>query len=403
MRMLVTLSLLIALSFGQLSAEPSSANHSKKHKTLSSQKAVQTTKTSQVLQAQKPNHPSETVLHSEVKTATHKELHATDAHSEHGDTHAEHGDLHAEHGDLHAEHGDPHAEHGDPHGSEEHSNGEKVRHVIEHHLTDGTLVELPFLNIDLHNLKIRAPFLDNLHASTREGNPLIYWMVEDGHAYIPVTKHIAFMWLALALVILVLLAARRTAGTSRPRGIGNVIEVFILFIRDEVVLPNTGEAGRKYMPFFLTTFFFILFMNLLGMIPFGASATGNLSVTAGLALCAFVFMQVTGIRAYGFLGHFKGLMPGGVPMVIAPILVPIEFLGMFTKPFALCVRLFANMMAGHAVIAAFLGLILVPAIALASLPVSIAISMLELFVAFLQAYIFTMLTAIFAGTFMHQH
>jgi F-type H+-transporting ATPase subunit a len=373
MRMLATLSLIVFLAASQLFA--TSSDHT-------------------------PTDQTQKHLSSVSATKSHTELAAT-PHGSAKNSSGSHASV--SHDENHGETANAHGGHGD-HGDAELSSGEKVRHVIEHHLTDGTHLELPLLNpIDLSNMKIRAPFFDNLHASTREGNPLIYWMVEDGHAYIPVTKHIVFMWLALVLVLVVLLLARRTAGTSKPRGIGNFIEVFILFIRDEVVLPNTGEEGRRYMPFFLTVFFFILFMNLLGMIPFGASATGNLSVTAGLALCAFIFMQITGIKAHGFLGHFKGLMPGGVPIVIAPILVPIEFLGMFTKPFALCVRLFANMMAGHAVIAAFLGLILVPAIALASVPVSIAISMLELFVAFLQAYIFTMLTAIFAGTFIHQH
>jgi F-type H+-transporting ATPase subunit a len=291
----------------------------------------------------------------------------------------------------------------DPHG--EHSSGEIVRHVIEHHLADATKLELPLLKVDLSGVRIRAPFFDDLHAATAAGNPLIHWMVADeaGRAWIPVTKQIVFMWVALVLVLALLLAARRTAGSAAPRGIGNFVEVFIVFLRDEVVLPNTGEEGRRYLPFFLTVFFFILFMNLLGLVPFGASATGNLSVTAGLALCAFALMQWAGIRAHGVAGHFKGLMPHGVPLAIAPILVPIEFLGMLTKPFALCVRLFANLMAGHAVVAAFVGLILTPLIALAVLPVTVAIYMLELFVAFLQAYIFTMLTAIFAGTFIHQH
>lgn len=280
-----------------------------------------------------------------------------------------------------------------------------VKGVMEHHLTDNTHMELPLLPIDLSGLRIRLPFLDGLYQATRTGNPLINWMSQDpnGKAYLQVTKHMVFMALAFVLVLILLLVARRSAGSAAPRGLGNLVEVFILFIRDEVVLPNTGEEGRPYLPFFLTVFFFILTMNLLGLVPFGSSATGNLSVTAGLALCAFGMMQVAGMRAHGVFGHFKGLMPHGVPLFVAPILLPIEFLGMFTKPFALCVRLFANMMAGHAVIAAFSGLIVVPVLALTNLPVTVAIGLLELFVAFLQAYIFTMLTAIFSGSFIHQH
>lgn len=283
--------------------------------------------------------------------------------------------------------------------------GGVIKSSMEHHLTDNTHLELPLKSFDLSGLRIRLPFLDGVYQATREGNPLVTWMSQDpdGKAYLQVTKHLVFMALAFVLVTVLLLFARRSAGSAAPRGVGNLVEALILFVRDDVVLPNTGEEGRRYLPFFLTVFFFILTMNLLGLIPFGSSATGNLSVTAGLALCAFGMMQVAGMRAHGVWGHFKGLMPHGVPVFVAPILLPIEFLGMFTKPFALCVRLFANMMAGHAVIAAFTGLIVVPVLALTNLPVVVAIGLLELFVAFLQAYIFTMLTAIFSGSFIHQH
>lgn len=299
-----------------------------------------------------------------------------------------------------------HDTHGDAHGGgAEQGVGGIVKGVMEHHLVDSGHLELPFLDLHLDHLKIRLPFLDGFYQATSHGNPLIHWMVQDDHgrAWFMLTKHMIFIGVAFVLVLLVMIAARRTAGTASPKGIGNLIEFFIVFLRDEVILPNTGPEGRRYLPFFLTVFFFILFMNLLGMVPWGASATGNLSVTAGLALCAFVLMQWAGIREHGFFGHFKGLMPGGVPLFVAPILVPIEFLGMFTKPFALCVRLFANMMAGHAVIAAFMGLIITPVLAFANIPVAVAIGALELFVAFLQAYIFTMLTAIFTGAFIHQH
>jgi F-type H+-transporting ATPase subunit a len=294
-----------------------------------------------------------------------------------------------------------------PHGeAAEEGIGGIVKEVMQHHLTDSAHLQLPLIpEIDLSRLRIPLPFLDGVYRATREGNPLVSWMVqsEDGHAYLMLSKHLVFMCLAIALLLLLLLAARRSAGSAAPRGAGNLVEAFVVFIRDGVVLPNTGEEGRPYLPFFLTVFFFILTMNLLGLVPFGSSATGNLSVTAGLALCAFGMMQWAGIRAHGLGGHLKGLMPHGVPLFVAPILLPIEFLGMFTKPFALCVRLFANMMAGHAVIAAFMGLIVVPVLALTNVPVAVAIGLLELFVAFLQAFIFTMLTAIFTGSFIHQH
>jgi F-type H+-transporting ATPase subunit a len=177
------------------------------------------------------------------------------------------------------------------------------------------------------------------------------------------------------------------------------VEVFVMFIRDEIVLPNMGTAGLRYLPYLLTTFFFILIMNLMGLIPFGASATGNVSVTAGLAIIAFIMIQISAIRAQGF-GHYLAHLTGGVHWLLWPIMIPIEILGLFTKPFALCIRLFANMTGGHIVIVALFGLIFIfksYIIAIGPFGFVLGIMFLELFVAFLQAYIFTMLTSLFMG------
>jgi len=215
-----------------------------------------------------------------------------------------------------------------------------------------------------------------------------------------ITKHVVFLWLAAIIVILITsAAARKNAKSLIPKGIGNLIEVFVQFIRDDVVIPNMGKSGLRYLPYLLTTFFFILIMNLLGMIPYGASATGNVSVTLALAVIAFIMIQVSAIRAQGIGGYFAHLT-GGVHWMLWPIMVPIEILGLFTKPFALCIRLFANMTGGHIVIVSMLGLIFLFKsflIAPASVGFVAAINMLELFVAFLQAYIFTMLTSLFMG------
>jgi F-type H+-transporting ATPase subunit a len=178
-----------------------------------------------------------------------------------------------------------------------------------------------------------------------------------------------------------------------------MMEVLVQFIREEIARPNMGEAGMKYVPYLLTTFFFILIMNLAGLFPYGASATGNVSVTAGLASIAFVMIQVAAIRAQGF-GHYLAHLTGGVHWALWPIMIPIEIIGLFTKPFALCIRLFANMTAGHVVIVSLFGLIfLYKSYVIAPGPVlfAIGINLLELFVAVLQAYIFTMLTALFMG------
>jgi F-type H+-transporting ATPase subunit a len=168
-----------------------------------------------------------------------------------------------------------------------------------------------------------------------------------------------------------------------------------------------GEEGKPYLPYLLTVFFFILFCNLLGLVPFGATATGNVSVTAALALMAFIMIQAGGIRKYGLKHHLQNIVPPGIPAWLLPIMIPVEIMGQFTKPFALCIRLFANMIAGHIVILAFLSMIFILQSLFVS-PVSVFfalfISLLEVFIAFLQAYIFTILTSLFIGMSIHpQH
>jgi F-type H+-transporting ATPase subunit a len=219
-----------------------------------------------------------------------------------------------------------------------------------------------------------------------------------------ITKHVFFLLLsALIVTIIAVYAARKNRKSGVPRGIGNLVEVLVVFIRDEVALPNMGRAGLAYVPFLLTTFFFILIMNLIGLIPYGVTSTSNVSVTAGLALVAFIMIQAAAIRAQGWKEYLAHLT-GGVHWALWPIMIPVEILGLFTKPFALCMRLFANMNGGHIVLLSLVGLILLFRSAIiAPLPVlfGVAIDMLELFVALLQAYIFTMLTSLFMGLGMH--
>lgn len=257
---------------------------------------------------------------------------------------------------------------------------ENIFASLLHHLNDSHVLELPFARVPL-------PQFPPVH---------VLGMTVD----LSITKHVAFLWIAAALLILAAaLAARSNARRSVPHGWGNLIEIVILFIRDEIVLPNMGHGGLKYLPFLLTTFFYILFMNLLGLVPYGASATANVSVTGGLAFCAFVMIQWAAIRSQG-LGHYLAHLTGGVHWALWPIMIPIEILGLFTKPFALCIRLFANMTGGHIVIVSLIGLILIfrsPLIAIAPASFIVGIMFLELFVAFLQAYIFTMLTSLFMG------
>jgi F-type H+-transporting ATPase subunit a len=215
-----------------------------------------------------------------------------------------------------------------------------------------------------------------------------------------VTNHVLMIWISsFFLVILFNFLFRKRELV--PSGIKSVLELFVLFIRDEIAIPNIGEKeGRRLTPLLCTMFFFILSCNLMGLIPLFTTPTGNISITASLATITFLTTQLAGMVKFGVGGYFKNLVPHGIPFLLNFIIVPIEIFGLFTKPFALAMRLFANMIAGHTVIFALLGLI----IALGSFVVSpfaigfaVFINLLELLVAFIQAYIFTMLSSLFIG------
>ncbi len=236
--------------------------------------------------------------------------------------------------------------------------------------------------------------------------------VNLGSLKLPLSKHLLMMLIA-AFIMVVLFPLIIRIKSSKLMPFKTALEAMFLFIREDIVIPNLGKGGLKYLPYFATLFFFILICNLLGMIPFGASATGNIAVTAAMALTTFVFINFAGIREQGAVSYIKHIVPSGVPVWLFPLLFPIEVVGLLTKSFALCVRLFANMIAGHIVILSFMGLIFMfgainPWLGLGvTAPVSVVmilfVSLLELFVAFLQAYIFTFLTAIFVGAAMNPH
>ena len=220
-----------------------------------------------------------------------------------------------------------------------------------------------------------------------------------------ITNKVLMMMIAsLFLIVSLSLAARSNKKNNVPRGWGNFIEMLMVFLRDEVVVPALGKSGLNYLPFFFTLFFFILTSNLLGLIPFMSTPTGSISITAGLAAITFIMIQVLGMKNNGIWGYWKGLIPPGLPVFVLPIMIVVEFLGLLTKPFALCIRLFANMTAGHIVILALIGLIF--SLGYGATPVTIAfalfINLLEILVALLQAYIFTILSALFIGMAVHQ-
>ncbi len=226
-------------------------------------------------------------------------------------------------------------------------------------------------------------------------------------------KHTISMWLASIILVLVFASAVRKKALV-PQGLYSALESFVVFIRDDIAIQNIGHGGERYVPYLCTAFFFILFINLFGLIPIPGigTATGNLSVTMVLALFTFVMTQLAGMRAQGAAGYWLHLVPAGVPKWLYPIMVPVELLGLFTKPFALTVRLFANMLAGHIVIYFLIGLTVMLSggialhalgISLVAVPFALAIYMLELFVALVQAYVFTMLSAVFIGLASHSH
>ncbi|MBV9080310.1 MAG: F0F1 ATP synthase subunit A [Elusimicrobia bacterium] len=222
---------------------------------------------------------------------------------------------------------------------------------------------------------------------------------------LPITKHVVMMWISAAVLAITmpLLARRWPLVPSGGRGL---LESFVVFLRDDVILPNTGEEGRPYLPYFITLFFFILVTSLLGQIPGASTATGNISVTAALSLCTLVLINVAGIREHGFVHHFQNFIPHGLPGWLVPLMFPLEIMGLFTRCFALTIRLFANMIAGHIVILSFLALIFLLGsvfVAVPSVLLSVGLGLLEIFVCFLQAYIFTMLSAIFVGASLHPH
>jgi F-type H+-transporting ATPase subunit a len=273
--------------------------------------------------------------------------------------------------------------------------------MIFHHTGDSDVVELPF-------------GIGEWHLPTD-------WIV-FGLNLSP-TKHVVFMVFAAFLVFVTMWyggrqVARRHREGRAPRGVGAAVEALVLFVRNDVAVANIGHGGEKFAPYILTLFFFILYCNILGLLPWGAAATGNLAVTAALAFTAFLTIEISGFVALGPKGYLKTIvmvppgMTGIGAVIMAVIMTPVELVGKIVKPFALTLRLFANMTAGHFVILVLLGLIFVfgtapPVIrygvAVGAVALTLFMMMLELLVAFLQAYIFALLTSVFIGLMRHEH
>ena len=241
-----------------------------------------------------------------------------------------------------------------------------------------------------------------IHAVTGDGA-----LDESVKVYdLSLTRNVAQMLLALIILVVIMLnvAKKYRTGvgvTKAPTGLQNAVESVITFVRDEVARPNLGHKYEKYLPYLLTIFFFILVNSIFGLIPGSANVTGNIAFTAVLGVISFVIISFSGNKHYW--GHiFNPPVPGGIKF----ILIPVEILGVFTKPFALIIRLFANMLAGHIIIICLISLIFIfgglsRAIGWGFSPISIAfavfIYLIEILVAFIQAFIFTNLTAVFIG------
>jgi len=268
--------------------------------------------------------------------------------------------------------------------------------IILPHISDGDELDVPWLN---------ATGFKVVH--------LPHWapVMIGGYALdLSPTKHVVMMIIAALIASVVLIGAARsqhghTKKGQAPKGLANGIEATVLYIRNEVILPNVGPHGERFVPYLLSVFFFILFANLLGLVPYGSTATGNISVTATLAIIAFFVIEIAGMRALGknyisTIVYWPHDMPLPGKMAMTLIMTPVEILGKFTKPFALCIRLFANMTAGHVMVLALLSIIFTFGsilIGLAPVAMAVGIMALEIFVALLQAYVFTLLVSSFIG------
>ena len=253
---------------------------------------------------------------------------------------------------------------------------------IMHHILDSHELEIPFTSIEVP--------LPSIHV---------------GRFDLSITRNVVMMWIASAILLALFIAAVRRVKSPVPTGIRGVLESMILFVRDDVARKTIDRKyADRYVGYLLTVFFFILACNLLGLIPGFSTPTSSISVTASLAALTFIVSQAGGIRNYGVVGHYKNLVPHGLPIVIIPVILVVEIISMLARPFALAIRLFANMTAGHVVILSLISLIFVLKsvfVAGMSIPFALFVYVLEILVGFLQAFIFTVLSSLFIGLAVH--
>jgi F-type H+-transporting ATPase subunit a len=319
-----------------------------------------------------------------------------------------------------AEHADHPDEHGDASGHDAHRENPLDPNVLFSHVEDAPEFHLPKIltSKEAHgHLAIPQPFLLEKPLVLRTGNALVDRTIQP--LDFKITKFMVIEVVAAVLICVFFIGlARAIKGGALPRGrFRNMLEAALLYFRDNVARPCIGgHDADHFVPFLWTIFFFVLALNLFGMIPWMGSPTGSLAVTSMLALITFLTVVISGMQKLGAVGFWKAQVPHmdlspGLKILLVPLIFVIELLGLLIKHGVLAIRLLANMMAGHVVLAVILAFIAAGAqsilISLLVTPTSIlgatALSFLELFVAFLQAYIFTFLSALFIGMAVHPH
>lgn len=253
-----------------------------------------------------------------------------------------------------------------------------------------------FLDEHHHPVAYQGYYLDSHNKVKAEDAT---WLLD-----LSITKNVTSMIISVTLLLLVFITAAKgyKGELKAPKGVQSFVEPLILFVRDGIAKPNIGKHHERFMPYLLTIFFFIFFNNLMGLLPGAANVTGNIAVTITLAILTFIITNVNGNKSY-----WKHIFATpGVPVALLPLMIVIEFIGLFTKPFSLTVRLFANITAGHIIILSILGLVFIIEsawVGFGSVPLAVMMSFLELLVAFIQAFVFTLLSSIYIGQAVVEH
>ena len=288
--------------------------------------------------------------------------------------------------------------------------------MIMHHVLDdyryeimhGVIIPLPIIVYTDSGLEIfsSSNLFDEDHNALKEGyNGFKYdhgklKPIDSQLSYIDlsITKNVAFLIMTSLLMILIFITVARgyVNKYSVPKGIQSVFEPIILFVRDDIVKPNIGHNYEKYLPYMLTLFFFIFFGNVLGLLPAAANLTGNIAVTMTLAIFTFLITNFSGNKHY-----WKHIFwTPGIPLIMRVIILPIELIGVFSKPISLMIRLFAAITAGHIVLLSFIGLIFIfqsYGVGFFSSLFVVGLNLVELMVAGIQAYVFTMFSSVYIG------